>query len=93
MALHQKRDNGDTVARSSRSKRNTSSSASSSRSNGDTVARPVFKSSIWKNGPSPGRFELSKDVLKWKCYNGPGIWDPQFEVVQIEIHALRGDGL
>ena len=24
--------------------------------------RPVFKSSIWKMGPAPGRFELSKGI-------------------------------
>ena len=49
------------------------------------VARPVFKGSIWKNGPSPWDILTFKGHFEGKISNGSGIRYPQFEIVRIEI--------
>ena len=43
------------------------------------ILRSVFKSSIWKNGPSPWEIWAFKRHVEASISNGSGIWDPQFE--------------
>ena len=45
------------------------------------LTRPVFDSSIWKNGPSPWEIGTFKGQVEVKISNGSGIWDPRFEIV------------
>ena len=40
-------------------------------------------------GPAPRRFELSKGMLKVTASNGSVIWDPQFEMLRVEL--MRND--
>ena len=49
------------------------------------IVRPVFKSSIWKNGLSPWDIRAFKGHLEVTISEGSGIRDPQFEVLRIEI--------
>ena len=57
---------------------------------GKTGTRPVFKSSIWKNGPSPWESWTFEGHVEVKISNHRSeIWDPQSKVLRIEI--LRTD--
>ena len=55
--------------------------------------RPIVKSSIWKVGPGPGRFGLSKGISEVYISNASGIWDPQFEFSRIYIMRTDRKGL
>ena len=46
--------------------------------------RPVFKSQILRNGPSPWEVRTFKGHLEVKLSKGSGNWDLQFEVLRIE---------
>ena len=48
--------------------------------------RPVFRS--LKSGPSPWEIWTVKGNFEVKLSNGSGIWDPQFEMLWIEIWEL-----
>ena len=47
--------------------------------------RPVFKSSIWKNGPIPWEVWTFRYQFEVQISNGSGIWDPQLEMYQFEL--------
>ena len=47
--------------------------------------RPVFKSSILKNGPRPWDIWAFKGYVEMNINNGSRVWDPQFEIVRIEF--------
>ena len=47
--------------------------------------RPVFKSSIWKNGPCLWEIWTSKGHSEVNISSGSGIRDPRFEISWIEI--------
>ena len=48
-------------------------------------ARPVFKSSIRRNGPRPWEIWTFRGHFEVRPSNGSGIWDPQFEFLRIEL--------
>ena len=47
--------------------------------------RPVLKSSIWRSGPRPWEIWTFKGHFEVTISNGSGIWDPQIEIVWMEI--------
>ena len=49
------------------------------------IARPVFKSSVCKDGPRPWETLTSKGHFEVKVSTGSGIRDPQSEISQIEV--------
>ena len=50
------------------------------------IRREIYDYNIAGNmGPAPGRFELVKGRAEVNISNASGIWDPQSEMLQIEI--------
>ena len=56
---------------------------------GATAARPIFESSIRKDGPSLWEARAFTGHFEVKLSHGSGIVDPQFEILQVE--SMRTD--
>ena len=53
-------------------------------------AWPAFEKSIWENGPRPGEIWAFGGYFGVNLSNGSGIWDPQSDILRVEIMRTGG---